>query len=276
LKDRLAALYEALTARDAVEITVLAIIIYLALRFLGRTRGAGVVRGLGLVVVGLFLVAQVVVASLDLSILGRILDYMLTTVTLGLLFIFQPELRRGLLVLGRSRFLRFLVEDPKNHPVAGALADAAIALSREQTGVLIAIERETSLDAYIETGDPIDAAVSPLLLRSIFNKHCPLHDGAVILSAGRIAAAACQLPLGQPPENVDAHLGMRHRAGLALSEETDAILLMVSEETGRISLAVGGRLEPVPRDQLLARLTRLLRGRQQRPDPATEEQRSAA
>lgn len=276
MKDGIAALVEALTVRDAVEIAVLVVVVYCALRFLGRTRGAGVVRGLGLVVVGLFLTAQVIITSFDLTILGRILDYLLTTATLGLLFIFQPELRRGLLVLGRSRFLRFLVEDPHHHPIAAPLADAAIALSREQTGVLIAIERETSLAQYIETGDPIDAALSPLLLRSIFNKHCPLHDGAVILTGGRIAAAACQLPLGQPPENVDAHLGMRHRAGLALSEETDAILLLVSEETGRISLAVAGRLEPVPRDQLLVRLTRLLRGRSEPADKPPEERRAAA
>jgi len=264
LKERLAALYEALTTRDVIEVGILAVVIYLAMRFLGRTRGAGVVRGLGLVVVGIFLLAQVVITSFDLSVLGRVLDSMLTTVTLGLLFIFQPELRRGLLVLGRSRMLRIFVEDPQHHPIAGPLADAAVALSREQTGALIAIERETALAAYIETGDAIDANVSTLLLRSIFNKHCPLHDGAVILSGGRIAAAGCQLPLGQPPETVDGHLGMRHRAGLALSEETDAILLVVSEETGRISLAVAGRLEPVSRDQLLDRLTFLLRGRKSR------------
>jgi len=276
LNDRLAVLYDALTFRDAVEIALLAVAVYVALRFLGRTRGAGVVRGLGLIVLGLFLVAQVVVTSFDLAVLGRVLDSLLTTVTLALLFIFQPELRRGLMVLGRSRLLRFLIEDSPHPPMAEQLADAAVALSREQIGALIALERETTLDAYIETGDPIDAAVSPLLIRSVFNKHSPLHDGAMILSGGRIAAAACQLPLGQPPENVDGHLGMRHRAGLALSEETDAILIVVSEETGRISLAVGGRLEPVPRDKLLARLTALLVGRPAPTEPPAEEKRQAA
>jgi diadenylate cyclase len=281
LNDRLASLYDALTFRDAIEILILAAVVYLSLRFLGRTRGAGVVRGFGLIIIGLFLVAQVVVSSFDLSVLGRVLDYLLTAVTFGMLLIFQPEMRRGLLVLGRSRFLRFFAEDPEYPPMAEQLADAAIALSREQTGALIVLEREATLDAYIETGDLIDAAVSPLLIRSIFNKHCPLHDGALILSNGRIAAAACQLPLGQPPENVDGHLGMRHRAGLAMSEETDAILIVVSEETGRISLAVAGRLEPVPRDQLLQRLTILLRGNRTTttvapPPSESDPQRNAA
>ncbi len=276
MNDRLAVLYDALTFHDVLEILILAVVFYLALRFLGRTRGAGVVRGLGLVVVGLFLVAQVVVASFDLTVLGRVLDYLLTTVALSLLFIFQPEMRRGLMVLGRSRFLRFFAEDPEYPPMAEQLADAAIALSREQIGALIALERETTLDAYIETGDPIDAAVTPLLIRSVFNKHSPLHDGAMIISNGRIAAAACQLPLGQPPENVDGHLGMRHRAGLAMSEETDAILIIVSEETGRISLAVAGRLEPVPRDQFLGRLTTLLLGHHPHPPESTEKSRHAA
>ena len=101
MRDRLAQLYESVSTRDGVEIAILAVTIYLILRLLGKTRGAGIVRGLGLVVVGLFLVAQVIIASFDLTVLGRVLDYLLTTVLLGLLVIFQPELRRGLMVLGR-------------------------------------------------------------------------------------------------------------------------------------------------------------------------------
>jgi diadenylate cyclase len=257
LRDRLAQLYESIGTRDLVEIAILAIAIYAALRFLGRTRGAGMVRGLGLVVVGLFLLAQVFIASFDLTVLGRVLDYLLTTVLLGLLVIFQPELRRGLMVLGRYRALRYFVS-ASHHPIADKLADAAAALSRECTGALIAIQREVALAPYVETGEAIDSELSPGLLRSIFNKHCPLHDGAVILTNGRIAAAACQLPLGQPPEGANAHMGMRHRAALCLSEETDALVVVVSEESGRVSLAVGGRLEPVPRENLSRRLAELL------------------
>jgi diadenylate cyclase len=257
LKDRLIQLYEAVGTRDLVEIAILALAIYAVLRFLGRTRGAGLVRGLGLIVVGLFLVAQVVIASFDLTVLGRVLDYLLTTVLLGLLVIFQPELRRGLMVLGRYRVLRYFVREP-HHPVADKLADAAEAMSRECVGALIAIEREMALAAYVETGEVIDAEVSPPLLRAIFAKRSPLHDGAVILCGGRVAAAACQLPLGQPPPGNGQHMGMRHRAALCLSEETDAVLVVVSEETGRVSLAAGGRLEPVPRENLSRRLAALL------------------
>lgn len=257
MKDRLAQLYESVGPRDLVEIAILAVAIYAVLRFLGRTRGAGMVRGLGLVVVGLFLAAQVVIAGFDLTVLGRVLDYLLTTVLVGLLVIFQPELRRGLMVLGRYRALRYFVRGSE-HPVADRLADAAAALSRECTGALIAIQRTIDLTPYAETGEQLDAEISPGLVRAIFHKHSPLHDGAVILAHGRLSAAACQLPLGQPPEGPPSHLGMRHRAALCLSEETDAVLLVVSEETGRVSLAVAGRLEPVPRENLSRRLADLL------------------
>jgi diadenylate cyclase len=259
LRDRLAQLYDSVGTRDLIEVAVLAVAIYLALRFLGKTRGAGIVRGLGLLVVGLFLGAQVVIASFDLTVLGRVLDYLLTTVSLGLLVIFQPELRRGLMLLGRYRFWRYLVAE-EHHPIAEKLAVAAEALSRECVGALVVIEREMSLTAFVETGEPIDAEVSPGLLRAIFGKRSPLHDGAVILCSGRLAAAACQLPLGQPPDG-SVHMGMRHRAALAMSEESDAVLLVVSEETGRISVAVGGRLEAVPREQLARRLSVLLSSR---------------
>ncbi len=278
MRERLAQLYESLGTRDVVEIAILAVTIYLILRLLGKTRGAGIVRGLGLVVVGLFLVAQVVIASFDLTVLGRVLDYLLTTVLLGLLVIFQPELRRGLMVLGRYRILRYFVPTPQ-YPIADRLADAAEAMSRECIGALVVIEREMGLAMYVETGELIDGEVSANLLRAIFSKRSPLHDGAVILCGGRITAAACQLPLGQPPEGASMHMGMRHRSALCMSEETDAVLLVVSEETGRISLAVGGRLEPVPRENLSRRLADLLSRRDAEQAAASGEdvpQRSAA
>jgi diadenylate cyclase len=264
LTDRLAQLYESLGTRDFVEIVILGVAIYAVLRFLGKTRGAGMVRGLGLVVVVLFLLAQVVIASFDLTVLGRVLDYLLTTVMVGLMVIFQPELRRGLLVLGRYPMLRyFLGTQNQEHPIVDKLAHAAEAMSSECVGALIVIEREMSLDSYIETGEAIDGEISAFLLRAIFCKRSPLHDGAVILRSGRLAAAACQLPLAQPPETTGSdHLGMRHRAALGMSEETDAILLVVSEETGRISVAVAGRLEAVPRDTLSRRLATLVSSRE--------------
>ncbi len=257
MKERLAQLYELAGTRDVVEIAILAALIYLILRFLGKTRGAGIVRGLGLVVISLFLITHVIVARFDLAVLGRVLDYLVTTALLGLLVIFQPELRRGLMLLGRYRLLPRFIHTPRDS-IADRLANAAESMSCDNIGALIVIERETALTMYVETGEAIDSEVSANLLRAIFSKRSPLHDGAVILRGDRIAAAACQLPLGQPPENTGTHMGMRHRSALCMSEETDAVLLVVSEETGRISLAIGGRLEPVPRAELSQRLADLL------------------
>jgi diadenylate cyclase len=256
LGGRLAQLYESVGPRDLVEIALLTVVIFAGLRFLGRTRGSGMVRGLGLIAVGLFLAAQVVIAGFDLTALGKVLDYLLTITLLGLLIIFQPELRRGLMLLGRSKVWRYFA--PNSHPIADQLADAAESLSRECVGALIAIQRQVGLAPYVETGERLDSAISAALIRAIFHTRSPLHDGAVILCDGRIAAAACQLPLGQPPDRGRFHMGMRHRAALCLSEETDAVLLVVSEETGRISLGVGGRLEPVPRENLSRHLAALL------------------
>jgi diadenylate cyclase len=256
LARRLAQIYELVGTRDLIEIVILAIVIYAILRFLGKTRGSAVVRGLGLIVVGIFLLAQVIIARFDLTELGKILDYLLTTVFLGLVVIFQPELRRGLTVLGRYRMVRYFVGE--DHPIADKLADAAEALSRECIGALVVLQREMSLDTFAETGEPIDAEISSGLIRTVFSPRSPLHDGALIICNGRIRAAACQLPLGQPPAGVSPQMGMRHRAALCLSEETDAVVLVVSEETSRISLAIAGKLEAVSRENLSRRLADLL------------------
>jgi diadenylate cyclase len=261
LFDRLAHLYDAVTTRDLVEVGLLAVAIFLALRFLGKTRGAGIVRGLGLLVIGVFLVAQVVIASFDLKVLGRVLDYLLATVLLGLCIIFQPELRRGLMVLGRAPLLRYFVQ-AEHYPLAERLADACEAMSRECVGALIVIEREMSLAQFVETGQMVDGEVSAGLLRAIFGKRSPLHDGAVILTGGRLTAAGCQLPLGQVPEGASGRMGMRHRSALCMSDETDAVLVVVSEETGRISLAVAGQLTIVPREEVATRLAALLDGKE--------------
>jgi diadenylate cyclase len=256
LGEPLTSLYESLGTREVVEIAVLAVAIYALLRFVGKSRGSGMVRGLVLVLGGLFLVAHAVIAAFDLTILAKILNYLHTTVLVGLLVIFQPELRRGLILLGRIRVMRYFTRE--SYPIAGRLADAAETLSREGVGALIAIQRHLALDSYAETGERIDAEVSPTLIRTLFSPHSPLHDGAVIVQNGRIHAAACQLPLGQSPVKTNVLLGMRHRAALCLSEETDAVLLVVSEETGRISLAVDGKLETTLREDLSRRLANVL------------------
>lgn len=261
--ERLANLYESMTTRDFIQIVILAMVIYAVWRFLAKTCGSGstIGRGLGLVVLGFFLLAQVIAASLDMTELGIVLDYLLTTFLVGMLIIFQPELRRGLMMLGQSR-LWHLFRAPQA-PIAERLAEAAEALSQEHIGALIVIEREVDLTQYCETGELIDSEVSASLIRTIFTPRSPLHDGALILRNGRLAAAACQLPLRvrdqhQGPDYSGYHLGMRHRAALCTSEETDAILLVVSEETGRISIAQNGVLEPVPCEKLVRCLAGVL------------------
>jgi diadenylate cyclase len=158
------------------------------------------------------------------------------------------------MILGRYRGFRLFVPAPDS--IADRLADAATALARDHVGALIAVQRELSLEPYAETGETIDARLTPLLVRTLFTPQGPLHDGAVVLRGDRVVAAGCQLPLAHPNPD-QPRVGMRHRAALGLSDETDAVLLVVSEETGRISLALGGKLEPVPREQLAGRLGEL-------------------
>ncbi len=248
-----------LDIRDLAEIGILALALYFLLRVLGRTRGAALVRGVGLIFALLFLGAQFLVIRFDLSVLARILDYVLATGLLGLVIVFQPELRRGLLVLGRYPLLQWF-QPGKEHHIADPLADALEAISRQGLGALIAIERENGLDAFVESGVKINSDLSAPLLRSIFGKQSPLHDGAVIVRSGSILAAGCQLPLGPPPEDNQAHLGMRHRAALSFSDETDALLLVVSEETGKISLAQSGQLKAVHRENLARAIAEAIKG----------------
>jgi diadenylate cyclase len=259
---RLVQLYESIGPRDLVEVAIVAAVLYGVLHFLGKTcsPNTSLNRGLGLVAIGLLLLAQVIIAALDLTELGRFLDYLLTAVLVALVVIFQPELRRGLMMLGRTTLWRYLA--PNHPPVADQLADAAEALSRDCIGALVVIQREANLAPFIETGEIVDSALSAALIRTLFSPRSPLHDGAAIICHGRLTAAGCQLPLhtpdGRATDQSGFHMGMRHRAALSLSQETDALVLVVSEETGRISLALGGRLEPVPRENLSRRLAAIL------------------
>ena len=239
---------------------LLTLAVYGALRVLGRTRSAGVMRGLALLVAIMFLLAQTIVAALDLTVIGKVLDYLFTIGILALVIIFQPELRRGLLVLGRYPLLR-LFSPSRPHAIADTLEDAAGLLSRQGIGALVVIERDESLDALVETGTRLDAELSVPLLHSIFFKNNPLHDGAVIVRRSRLLAAGCQLPLGSPGEGLQHQHGMRHRAAQGVSEETDAVVLVVSEETGRISIVFEGKVEAVDRERVSRRLAECLAAR---------------
>ena len=261
LLTRLLQTYESLEPLDFVQIGILAIVVFGLLRFLSKTgAGSSIGRGLGIVIVGLFLALQVVIASLDLTELSAVLDYLLAAGLLGLLIIFQPELRRGLMMLGRNSL--WSGWSPAKGSIADPLAEAAEAMSREGIGALVAIQREVSLAPFIETGERLEARLTAPLIRTVFMPKGPLHDGALILVNGRVVAAGCQLPMRSHERLAESsswmNLGMRHRAALSLSEETDAVVVVVSEETGRISLAFAGRFEPVARDNLARRLVELL------------------
>ena len=253
--------YDSLEPLDVVQIGILTLVVFAFLRFLSKTgTGSSIGRGLGIVIVALFLLLQVVIASLDLAELSTVLDYLLAAGLIGLLIIFQPELRRGLMMLGRHSL--WSGWSPVKGSIADPLADAAEAMSREGVGALIVIQREVNLAPYIETGDRIEAKLTASLIRTLFMPKGPLHDGAVILVKGRVVAAGCQLPMRSHERLAESsswlHLGMRHRAALCVTEETDAIVLVVSEETGRISVARGGRFETVAIGQLASRLVELL------------------
>ncbi|MGH7499512.1 MAG: diadenylate cyclase CdaA [Gemmatimonadales bacterium] len=222
--------------RDLLEILIVAYVIYRLLRFLVGTRALQILLGL-LVLAVIYLAALL----LKLSMITYLLGVVLTYGAFAALIVFQPELRQALARLGQSRVFR-LFGATAPPVVAEEIAEAVERLSRSATGAIIAIERDIRLDDYLESGTRMRATVSADLLATIFSPYSPLHDGAVLLRGDQIVGAGCILPLTQSPMS-DRSLGTRHRAAVGLSEETDALVLVVSEETATISLARSGSLE---------------------------------
>jgi len=217
-----------------IQIAVIACGYYYVFLFFRGTRGAQVLLGLTLllgILIGL-------TRLLNLDELNWVISRVSVYLALALLIIFQPEIRRALAELGRQP--SFVVPTEKRTAV-DHIVRAVVNLAEHRVGALIAIEREIGTRAIQETGTRLDARIDPELLASIFFPHTPLHDGGVIIFANRIVAAGCVFPLSQ---NQDIHrqLGTRHRAAVGLSEETDAIVVVVSEETGTISVCYRGRL----------------------------------
>ncbi|MBS3873060.1 MAG: diadenylate cyclase CdaA [Firmicutes bacterium] len=224
---------------DLLEIAILYYVFYRLILLLRHTRAVQLIKGV-VVLLGATLLSD----SLRLTTLNWILSRAISALFIAIPLLFWPELRRALEHLGRTKFLGkgfSLMTATDQTPVAAAIAQAAGALSKSSTGALIIIERESGLSEYSDTGVRIDAVVTPELLFNIFVPNTPLHDGAVIIRQGRLSAAGCYLPLSSNPE-IEQELGTRHRAALGLTEETDALAVVVSEETGSISLAQGGEL----------------------------------
>jgi diadenylate cyclase len=223
------------------QIFILATGIYMFLRFLRTSRGRGMLRGLLVTVsigaIGLWGAAK----YFELEELIHIIEGIYPYVAVILVILFQPELRRAMVRLGQhSRFARLL--SAGRHETVPEVAAAAVAMAKRRHGALIAFQRETPLDAWTQHAAQIDAEVSRHLLESIFHPGAALHDGAVVIEGDRVVAAACLFPLTENIE-ISKSTGTRHRAALGLTEETDAITLSVSEETGRISLSHQGKME---------------------------------
>jgi diadenylate cyclase len=190
----------------------------------------------GVVLMGLYWASTL----FNLQVVNWILRTFLPILGFGIIVVFQAEIRKGLAHIGRAPFLGGAARR-RQEEVVDELVLAATSLASERTGAIVAIEREMGLRSYIETGIALDAIVTYDLLVSIFHPATPLHDGAVVIQGNRVAAAACFLPLTVNPE-LSRTLGSRHRAAIGLSEDTDAVAIVVSEETGAISLVEGGRI----------------------------------
>lgn len=221
-----------------IDILVVAFIFYKGYKLIQETRAEQLLKG-----ILLMLLLIPISHFLRLNMLNFILTKTLTIGLLSIVIIFQPEIRKALEHIGSSAFndLHIVDNDEELEHIVDELVEAINNMAAEKTGALIAIEQKTGLDEYIKTGTLIDAAISDSLIENIFVKNTPLHDGAMIISYDRIVAASCVLPLTSNP-NINKLLGTRHRAAIGLSEVSDAIVLIVSEETGNISLAIKGRI----------------------------------
>lgn len=226
---------------DVIDILIIAYVLYRLILVIHKTRAEQLLKGLAVLIV-----ITKVSEWLQLRTVNYILRNAMTVGVIALLIVFQPELRRGLESLGRSGFLGknffFFNEEEKDmSEVLGEICDAVQFLSRSKIGALIVLERETGLNELIETGIAMDSKISSELLINTFIPNTPLHDGAVIIRGDRIMAAGCFLPLTDN-QNLSSELGTRHRAGIGVTEISDAVAIIVSEETGTISLAQNGRI----------------------------------
>ena len=218
-----------------IDVLVVTLFFYWLFLLVRGTRAVQVLKGLLILLIAAFIAQRLGLTTFNFLVRG-----LWQVLILAFVILFAPEIRRALAEVGQRRFFRGFLKEAKPGYI-DEMIEAIDILSKKKKGALIALERETGLKTYIETGIKIDSDVSRELLSTIFLPTTPLHDGAVIIQGNRVAAAGCLLPFTRSPD-ISKRMGMRHKAALGLSEETDAVVVVVSEETGRISLAVGGRL----------------------------------
>lgn len=262
MTDRIRQLFTRLTDYPVwevvVELGIIWLLVYAVLRFVRGTRAAGALKGLFIVLLGGVLVVRVLAVGDLFPRLSILFDNFLSFAAIALVVTFQPELRRALLRLGEGSLFRS--QQASVRPVVEAVADAASFLSKNKFGAIIALERQQGLREMIETGRTLNAEVSAPLLNSIFWPNSPLHDMGVVIRGAKVVAAGVQFPLADPADMPDPGLGTRHRAAVGLARSSDALIVVVSEETGAISIAEGLRLERwlTPdrlREQLFKRLS---------------------
>jgi diadenylate cyclase len=235
-----------------IDVLVVAFIVYQFLMLIRGTRATPMVAGIAVMALGFYLARRWNLATVN-WLVGTLFPY----IVFALIVVFAAEIRQGLAKVGR-RLTLGRSATPEGAEPYDDIVLAANLFSQNQTGALIVIEREIGLRTYIESGVPLDARLSYDLLATIFRPSAPLHDGACIVQKDRIAAAACFLPLSMNPV-LSTQMGTRHRAGIGITEETDAVAVIVSEETGQIALAVGGHVErDLTVEELRRRLSELL------------------
>ena len=238
---------------DVVDIAIMAFLIYKVIMLMRRTNSGAVAKG-----VLLLLFALGVSTFFHLNTVSYLLQQLMVWGVVALVVIFQPEIRRFLEQMGRTSLWKVFTPEEARNELDSAITqtvDAYMSLSKSKTGALMVFERKNMLDDAIKTGTALDCTVNAELLKNIFWNKAPLHDGAVIVRAGRIVGAGCMLPMSGNV-NLSRELGMRHRAGIGASEHTDAVVAIVSEETGSISVAVGGMLKRHLAPETLERLLR--------------------
>jgi diadenylate cyclase len=244
----------------AIELLLIGLVVYALLKFLQGTRGARLLQSLGVILIGSFMVVRLVAEKLALERIIYLYPFFVGGVVLITLVAFQPEIRRGLVRMGDARWLRSWSKDTER--IIDPLVTAAASLSLKKIGALIAIQRQVGIEGLAESGVRVGAEVTAELLETIFWPGSALHDMGVIIRRSRLAAARCQFPIAESGD-LDPSLGSRHRAAIGLSLESDALVLVVSEETGTISVAEAGRLHrPLSSNGLRELLTAGLTGEQ--------------
>jgi diadenylate cyclase len=226
--------------RGSVEVFIIFLFVYAFLRIMEGTRGAGILKGLAVFVGILALVTVFVTRHFKLETLSWVMTSLAPITIIPLFILFQPEIRRALIRLGQNPLFRMFFRPHSR--LTDELVKATFSLARDKVGGLIAIEREVGLRGYVEGGVRLDAEITAELIKTIFWPGTPLHDGAIVIRQQRIVAAACLFPLTDNPQ-YSRELGTRHRAGIGITEESDAAAIIVSEQTGQVSLAVQGTLQ---------------------------------